>query len=85
MRLAAVIAALLLGTTIVLSSRVMAANDKTDDRTISGHAQYDHIFVIVEENEEAPSIIGNANAPTINLLAQRYGTATNSFGFIHPS
>jgi hypothetical protein len=85
MRLAAVIATLLLGATIALSIVVLAANDKTDDRTSSGHAKYDHIFVIVEENEEAPSIIGNANAPTINQLAQRYGIATNFYAVIHPS
>ena len=47
--------------------------------------QLDHIFVIVEENAEFGSIIGNPKAPTLNALASRYGLATQSFGVTHPS
>ncbi len=46
---------------------------------------YDHIFVIVEENTESTGIIGNANAPTFNKMAQTYGLATQYYGVTHPS
>lgn len=47
--------------------------------------QYDHIFVIVEENTEYDHIIRNPKAPTLNDLANRYGLATHYFGTSHPS
>jgi hypothetical protein len=37
------------------------------------------------ENTSHGSIIGNANAPSINALAKTYGLATNYFGVTHPS
>ncbi len=46
---------------------------------------YDHIFVIVEENHDYNTIIGNTAAPTINQLAQTYGLATNYSGVGDPS
>jgi hypothetical protein len=45
----------------------------------------DHVFVIVMENEESTSIIGNAKAPYINSLASQYGQATNYSAITHPS
>ncbi len=44
-----------------------------------------HVFVIVMENEEASSIIGNPAAPYINSLASRYGLATDFTAVAHPS
>ena len=44
-----------------------------------------HVFVIVMENEEATSIIGNSAAPYINSLAASYGLATNYTAVAHPS
>src|SRR4051812_2149350 len=85
MRLAPLLVALLLAMSTALLAVARAPADQPRDRATPGQAQYDHIFVIVEENEEAPSIIGNPNAPTMNQLAQQYGLATNSFGVIHPS
>jgi len=41
--------------------------------------------VIVMENEESTSIIGNASAPYINGLAHSYGLATQSYAISHPS
>src|SRR5262245_64687466 len=49
----------------------------------AGH--YDHVFVIVEENHGFTDIIGNPAAPNLNVLASRYGLATNYFGVAHPS
>jgi hypothetical protein len=48
-------------------------------------AQYDHIFVIVEENTEFSGAIGNPLLPFFNQLASTYGLATQYFGTIHPS
>jgi hypothetical protein len=38
---------------------------------------YTKMMVIAEENEEASSVIGSANAPYLNKLAATYGQATN--------
>jgi len=46
---------------------------------------FDHVFVIVMENQEYDSIVGSASAPYINSLVQQYGLATNFFGVTHPS
>jgi hypothetical protein len=44
-----------------------------------------HVFVILMENEESTSIIGNSSAPYINSLANEYGLATNYTAVSHPS
>jgi phospholipase C len=44
-----------------------------------------HIFVLVMENKESGSVIGNQDAPYINSLAQRYGMAASYYGMTHPS
>jgi hypothetical protein len=44
-----------------------------------------HVFIIVMENHEYGSIIGNASAPYINSLAANYGLATNYYAASHPS
>jgi hypothetical protein len=44
-----------------------------------------HVLVIVLENEEATSVVGNAAAPYTNELIGRYGLATESFAITHPS
>jgi len=46
---------------------------------------FSHVFVIVMENEESTSIIGNSTAPYINGLANSYGLATQSYAISHPS
>ncbi|HZT09214.1 MAG TPA: alkaline phosphatase family protein [Chloroflexota bacterium] len=83
MRFALAFAILPLIAAVVVGAMSRATNGGSGQR--SERPQYDHIFVIVEENEEASSVIGNANAPTFNQLGRRYGTATNYFGVIHPS
>ena len=79
-----VVAPLLAAATLALSCVALA---RTTVRQESEWARsYDHIFVIVEENEESSSVIGNtASAPAINQLAHLYGRATSYFGVIHPS
>jgi phosphatidylinositol-3-phosphatase len=46
---------------------------------------FSHIYLIVLENEERGSIIGNSAAPYINHLASSYGLATNYTAISHPS
>ena len=44
-----------------------------------------HVMVIVEENREFGSVIGNPGAPYVNGLASTYLLATQSFATTHPS
>lgn len=46
---------------------------------------FSHVFVILMENEESTSIIGNSAAPYINGLATQYGYTTNYTAVSHPS
>jgi len=46
---------------------------------------FDHIYLIVMENHEYPTIVGNSRAPYINGLIGRYGLATNYRAVAHPS
>ncbi len=49
-------------------------------------APYDHILLIMEENQEYGEIIGDTtNAPNINAYAKTYGLATNYDSVTHPS
>lgn len=47
--------------------------------------QYDHVFLIIMENEGFKQIIGNQDAPILNALAIDYGLATNYSGVGDPS
>ena len=44
-----------------------------------------HVMLIVEENRDYPSVVGSADAPYINGLANRYGLATASYAQARPS
>ncbi len=46
---------------------------------------FSHVFVIVMENHEFGSVIGNPAAPYTNGLAASYGLATNYYAASHPS
>ncbi|HZP49300.1 MAG TPA: alkaline phosphatase family protein [Vicinamibacterales bacterium] len=47
--------------------------------------KFTHVYIIVMENEESTSIIGNPAAPYINSLAQQYALGTAYTGVSHPS
>jgi hypothetical protein len=47
--------------------------------------QYDHVFLIIMENENFNQVFGNHFAPILNALAQDYGLATNYTGVADPS
>jgi phospholipase C len=44
-----------------------------------------HVWVFVLENHSYNEIIGNADVPYLNHLAQRYGQATQYYAVAHPS
>lgn len=46
---------------------------------------FQHVFIIMMENTSYSSLIGNPNAPWINMAVKTYGSATNYFGVTHPS
>lgn len=46
---------------------------------------FDHVFVVVFENKESASVLGNRAAPTFNAYARRYATMTRYYGVTHPS
>jgi len=46
---------------------------------------FDHVVVIVMENQEYGNVIGNPSAPYINSLAQQFGVATNDFAASAPA
>jgi phosphatidylinositol-3-phosphatase len=46
---------------------------------------FEHVVVIVFENKEATSILGNRAAPTFNAYARRYAKLTRYYGITHPS
>ncbi len=49
-------------------------------------ARFEHVFVVVEENENYDEVIGNTkDLPYLNTLAARYGVATNYYANTHPS
>lgn len=46
---------------------------------------FSHIYLIVLENREYSQVIGSADAPYLNSLAQKYGLATAYDAVTHPS
>jgi phosphatidylinositol-3-phosphatase len=44
-----------------------------------------HVLVLLEENRDYESVIGNPQAPFLNGLARQYGLATDWYGITHPS
>jgi phospholipase C len=76
---------------VVLALAVLVAPRASSARADSGQGNrkdlknFQHVFVIMMENTGFDSLIGNPNAPWINMAAQTYGLATNYFGVTHPS
>jgi hypothetical protein len=46
---------------------------------------FEHVIVVVFENKESTSVLGNPAAPTFNSYARRYASLTRYFGVTHPS
>ncbi len=47
--------------------------------------KYDHVFLVIVENEGYHQIVGNPYAPILNALANDYGLATDYRGVADPS
>jgi hypothetical protein len=54
-------------------------------RARSGVPAFAHIVVVVFENKERASVLGNPAAPTFNRLADEYATIGRYYGVAHPS
>jgi phosphatidylinositol-3-phosphatase len=48
-------------------------------------APFNHVFLVVEENTNYGSVIGNSAMPYLNGLARQYGLATQYYADTHPS
>ncbi len=68
-----------------LPTQAPTATPAATSAASSGIPAFSHVYVIVMENHEYGSIIGNAQAPYINSLAARAGLATNYDAVAHPS
>ena len=44
-----------------------------------------HVIIVVEENTDYTSVIGNSSMPYLNGLAQQYALATQYYAVTHPS
>ena len=78
MKKIAVLAAALLGVVIAVTS-ASASAPRNDLKN------FQHVWVVMMENTSDHSLIGNANAPYVNELANTVGYATNYYGVAHPS
>jgi phospholipase C len=65
----------------LLTGSAFAHNEHGHDQA----PEFDHVFLIMMENHSYSQIIGNADAPFLNQLAQSANLATNYFGVGHPS
>jgi phosphatidylinositol-3-phosphatase len=70
----------LVGLSVALSANAVESNVPK-----SKFGRFDHVFLIIMENQLDTFILGNANAPFINAYAQTVNQATNYFAVGHPS
>lgn len=68
---------------LALAASASTLNSQATNPAVFPH--YDHVFLIIMENEGYNGIIGNQFAPILNALAQDYGLATNYTGVADPS
>jgi hypothetical protein len=57
----------------------------TTSQAATAFPQYDHVFLIINENHNAGQILKNPAAPIINALANAYGLASSYTGVSDPS
>jgi hypothetical protein len=48
-------------------------------------APFRHVVIVLEENQNASSVVGNSEMPYLNSLIHDYGLATQYYGNTHPS
>lgn len=71
--------------TLTRTPTATASPTVTPTVTSTALPTFGHVYVIVMENEEASSIVGNPAAPYINSLISQYALATNYDAVAHPS
>ena len=64
---------------------ISASTMEAQTANVAGFPQYDHVFLIIMENEGYNQVVGNSFAPILNALANDYGLATNYTGVADPS
>jgi phosphatidylinositol-3-phosphatase len=81
-----------LGAAIILPfgvARAMVEPTTTLDARPAGEPaalpKFDHVVVVIDENQAFGSVIGSPDAPYISSLADQGAKMTNSYGLTHPS
>ena len=69
------------------ATKATAKNKASAETTAAGPGvpRFDHVLMVIMENEDQEQIIGNVNAPYINSLAQAGANFTSSHAVAHPS
>jgi hypothetical protein len=57
----------------------------TGSASIARVPRFEHVILVVFENKESGSVIGNPEAPTFNAYARRGARLTRFYGVTHPS
>ncbi len=74
---------------VVVTNTDGQSGTKTDGFTYvapqAGVPLFDHVVVVVEENQSFSGVIGSSSMPYLNALADRYGLAINYFANTQPS
>jgi acid phosphatase len=70
-------AAVLVGLALIFIGAARAAN--------AALPRPDHVVIVIDENKAFANLIGNAEAPYINALADRGALFTESYALAHPS
>ena len=72
---------------LLLSMFVMASGASAHGNHGGKHPSkgLQHVFIIMMENTGVNALVGNPNAPWINLALSRYPVAANYYGVTHPS
>lgn len=69
----------------VTSPTLPSQYSSTNPNSMPQKSYFQHIFIILEENNGYSSIIGNPNASYINSLIKQYSLLTNYYATDHPS
>ena len=83
--LVAVAACLLVALVAAAASAGGAPFGATEATRAPAVPRFQHVILVVFENEEVDSILGNSDAPNFNRLAARYATVVNYDAVAHPS
>jgi acid phosphatase len=69
----------------VAFAALLAASCSGSAATRTPVPRVDHVIVVVFENKDQKSVLGNSRAPNFNGFARRYAVLSNYRGIAHPS